>query len=188
MKILSKPHKMQPNFSWDTPSAALEAKKRMVILPIDDKIPDEDQVVFVQDDLWVPISVVNGNIHILPGVPRLFESLLDGLKPKLLPRLTDPEGKGVHRLLFSTPLPESEVAGYLTELSSRVESKGIKVGSYPRWGKKNNTVTLVGRDLELMKSLIPEVERSVQGRRVRSEGEDDEGGDFDPDTGTLKSG
>jgi hypothetical protein len=42
-------------------------------------------------------------------------------------------------------LPESEVAPYLTELAAVVEPKGVKVGSYPRWGKKNNTVTLVGK-------------------------------------------
>lgn len=42
-------------------------------------------------------------------------------------------------------MPESTVAGYLTELAAKVEPKGVKVGSYPRWGKKTNTVTLVGR-------------------------------------------
>lgn len=42
-------------------------------------------------------------------------------------------------------MPESAVAAYLTELAARVEAKGVKVGSYPRWGKKRNTVTLVGR-------------------------------------------
>lgn len=63
----------------------------------------------------------------------------------MLPRLTDPEGKGIARVIISTPLPESEVAAYLTELAELVEPKGVKVGSYPRWGKKRNTVTLVGR-------------------------------------------
>ncbi len=42
-------------------------------------------------------------------------------------------------------MPESAVASYLTELAERVEPKGVKVGSYPRWGRKRNTVTLVGR-------------------------------------------
>lgn len=150
MKALSKPHPSQPNFSYDTPSPALEAKKRMIRLPMDTSRSEEGQVLFVDDSLWVPISVVNGNIHILPGVPRLFEALLEGLKPLLLPRLTDPEGKGTFRLLFSTPMAESAVAGYLTELAAKVEPKGIKVGSYPRWGRKRNTVTLVGRDKEYM--------------------------------------
>ncbi|KAF2180057.1 Molybdopterin binding protein [Zopfia rhizophila CBS 207.26] len=187
MKRLSKPHKSQPNFDWSTPSAALTAKKRMVELPLDDSRPYEDQVIFVNDSLWVPISCVNGNIHILPGVPRLFQNMLDDLKPHLLPRLTDPEGKGVHRILFSTPMAESAIAEYLTQLASKAEPKGVKVGSYPRWGKEHNTVTLVGRDLEYMESLIPDVEKAVQGRRVSVEGEDDSDNP-DPEAGKLASG
>lgn len=81
----------------------------------------------------------------MPGVPRLFEKLLDGLKPLLLPRLSDPEGKGICRILISTPMSESAVAPYLTALAEKVEPQGVKVGSYPRWGKSRNTVTLVGR-------------------------------------------
>ena len=150
MKRLSKPHASQPNFSYDVPSPALEAKKRMIRLPIDTTRSEEGQVFFVDESLWVPLSVVNGNIHIFPGVPRLFQAMLDGLKPLLLPRLTDPEGKGIYRILISTPQAESAVAGYLTELAAKVEPKGIKVGSYPRWGKSRNTVTLVGRDKEYM--------------------------------------
>jgi molybdopterin-biosynthesis enzyme MoeA-like protein len=186
MKRLSKPHKSQPNFSWDTPSQALTAKKRMIELPLDDALPDEDQVIFTNDSLWVPIACVNHNVHILPGVPRLFESMLDGLKPRLLPRLTDPEGKGVLRILISTPMAESAVAGYLTELAAKAEPKGVKVGSYPRWGKSRNTVTLVGRNVEFMESLVPEVEKAVQGRRVATEGEDDS--DDDASAGKPASG
>jgi hypothetical protein len=45
--------------------------------------------------------------------------------------------------------------------------------SYPRWGKARNTVTLVGKDKEYMDSLVPEVEKGVEGKRVVKEGEDD---------------
>lgn len=181
MKSLSKPHPSQPNFSYDVPSPALEAKKRMIRLPIDTSRDDTDQVLFVDESLWVPISVVNGNIHILPGVPRLFEKLLEGLKPGLVPRLTDPEGKGVYRLLISTPMAESAVATYLTELAAEVEPHGIKVGSYPRWGKKRNSVTLVGRNKEYMEKILPEVEKNVEGKLV--EHEDDMDKSDDPDEG-----
>lgn len=174
MKKLSKPHPNQPNFKWDEDSPTLKAKLRMVELPTDEKRADKDQVIFPREELWVPVSCVNGNVHILPGVPRLFEKLLDGLKPLLLPRLIDPEGKGIHRIIISTPQPESEVAPYLTELAGRVESKGVKVGSYPRWGKKRNTVTLVGKDQEFLESLVAEVEKNIDGKRVMAEGEDDE--------------
>lgn len=176
MKKLSRPHPSQPNFDWETPSKALDAKKRMVELPLDDSKDLSEQVVFVADDLWVPLAVVNGNVHILPGVPRLFERILECYKPRLLPRLADPEGKGVYRILISTPLAESAVAEHLTELAQETEPKGVKIGSYPRWGKPRNTVTLVGRDREYMDSLVPRVEKMVHGRRVNFEGEDDDAG------------
>ena len=181
MKKLSKPHPSQPSFSYDVPSPALEAKKRMIRLPIDTSRDDKDQVQFVDESLWVPIAVVNGNVHILPGVPRLFEKLLEGLKPGLVPRLTDPEGKGVYRILISTPMAESAVATYLTELAKKAEPRGVKVGSYPRWGRKRNSVTLVGRDKGYMEEILPEVEENVQGKRVEREDELDESDD--PDEG-----
>ena len=159
----------------------------MVRLPLDLSRPLDDQVLYVTDDLWVPICVVNGNIHILPGVPSLFRTMLDSMKPRLLPRLSDPEGKGIHRILISTPMPESAVAEFLTQLAEKVEPKGVKVGSYPRWGKQNNTVTLVGRDLAYMLSLVPEVEKGVNGHRVIVEGEDDPV-ESDPEAGKLSSG
>ncbi|KAK7417572.1 hypothetical protein QQX98_004538 [Neonectria punicea] len=145
MKQMSKPHPNQPKFDWDVDSPALTAKLRMARLPIDESRDLKKQAIFSHEDLWVPVAVVNGNVHILPGIPRLFTKLLDGLKPLVLPRLVDPEGKGTHRILISTPLPESGVAAFLTELAARVEPRGIKVGSYPRWGKSRNTVTLVGK-------------------------------------------
>lgn len=174
MKKLSKPHPSQPNFSWDEESPAKTAKLRMVELPTDAARDPKSQAIFPVDDMWVPVACINGNVHVLPGIPRLFERLLDGLKPFLLPRLTDPDGKGTLRVLISTPLPESEVAPYLTELAERVEGRGVKVGSYPRWGKKSNTVTLVGRDVEFIEGLVDEVVRNVKGRRVTVEGEDDD--------------
>jgi len=115
MKKLSKPHPSQPNFSWDEDTPARKAKLRMVELPTDESRDLKKQVIFPHKDLWVPVACVNGNVHILPGIPS------------------------------STPQAESEVATYLTELAGRVEPKGVKVGSYPRWGKNTNTVTLVGR-------------------------------------------
>ncbi|PNP75680.1 hypothetical protein FNYG_11089 [Fusarium nygamai] len=175
MKLMSKVHPNQPKFDWDVDSPARRAKLRMAELPIDESRDLKKQALFPHEDLWVPVSVVNGNIHILPGVPRLFQRLLDGLKPHILPRLSDPEGKGTHRVLFSTPLPESGVADYLTTLAAKVGPKGVKVGSYPRWGKKNNTVTLVGRDLDYLESLVDEVQAGIQGLRVdaESDGEED---------------
>ncbi|QKX58446.1 uncharacterized protein TRUGW13939_05570 [Talaromyces rugulosus] len=174
MKKLTKPHPTQPDFNWDEPSSALTARLRMIELPYDENIDEDKQSVFVADDSWVPITTVNGNVHVLPGVPRLFEKLLDGLKEVVVvPRLADPAGNGSYRVLISTPLPESTVAGYLTDLALRVAPHGVKVGSYPRWGKKRNTVTLVGSDKDYIDSIVADVAQNVQGRRVATEDEDD---------------
>ncbi|KAF8421649.1 molybdopterin binding domain protein [Tirmania nivea] len=155
---------------WDTPSAQLDARLRMATFPAGEGV----DYLFVDDDLWVPIVVVNHNIYILPGVPKLFRGLLESLTPVLLERgRISPATQRIHRVIISTPLPESAVAEYLATLQARVEARGVKVGSYPRWGKKRNTVTLVGRDLEFLESLVPEVERGVEGVRVMVEGDDD---------------
>lgn len=75
MVKLSKPHKNQPDFSWDVESPQKTARLRMVQLPIDESRDISKQVIFPRQELWVPVSVVNGNIHILPGVPRLCKHL-----------------------------------------------------------------------------------------------------------------
>ena len=66
------------------------------------------------------------------------------MKPLILSRLTNPGGKGIVRVTISTPLAESAMAEYLTQLAARVQPHGVKVGSYPRWNEATNTVTLVG--------------------------------------------
>jgi molybdopterin-biosynthesis enzyme MoeA-like protein len=71
MKRLSRPHKSQPNFSWDEDTPALKARLRMVELPTDQSRDLQKQFLFPRDDMWVPVAVVNGNVHILPGIPRL---------------------------------------------------------------------------------------------------------------------
>lgn len=76
MKRLSKPHPSQSAFDWDTDSPALQAKLRMVVLPTDENREASKQFIFPHSDLWVPVNVVNGNIHILPGVPRLCKCFL----------------------------------------------------------------------------------------------------------------
>ena len=155
---------------WDTPTPQLEARLRMATLPVGEGV----EYIFPDEDLWVPVVIVNHNIHILPGVPELFQSLLESLTPYLLARgHVSPVTQQIHRVLLSTPLSESAVAEYLANLQERIESKGVKVGSYPRWEKKKNTVALVGRDLAYLESLVPELEKAIQGVRVQVEGEDD---------------
>lgn len=170
MRTVTSARQNAPPFDWDTPSPTLRARMRMATLPTGEGV----KVLYVGgEDMWVPIVVVNYNVHILPGVPGIFVQLLEGLKElwRVEGRI-DEQGKSV-RVLISTPLQESEVASYLEELQERVGKRGIKIGSYPRWGKKRNTITLVGADKVFIESVVSEVEKATKGRRVTEEGEDD---------------
>ncbi|KAI9928683.1 hypothetical protein ASPWEDRAFT_127527 [Aspergillus wentii DTO 134E9] len=163
---------LRPDTPVDEESPKFKALLREINIPVDSRRPLEEQAIFNLEDSYSPVPVVNGNIHMLPGVPSWYERLLDGLKPYILPRLDSEAGK-IHRVLISTPLPESEVSLFLEGFAKRVEADDIKVGSYERTGYKNNTVTLVGRHLDQLERLVPEVEKGVNGRRVMTEGEDD---------------
>lgn len=77
MKRLSTARELPPDFSWDSDSSALRAKLRAVTLPFDQSKPESEQCLFTSEEYWVPVSVVNGNVHILPGIPRLCK------RPKL---------------------------------------------------------------------------------------------------------
>ena len=69
----STPHPSQLNFDWETDSPARRARLRMIEMPWDESRDPKKQTIFTHDELWVPVNVVNGNIHILPGVPELCE-------------------------------------------------------------------------------------------------------------------
>ncbi|KAJ6258979.1 hypothetical protein Dda_5874 [Drechslerella dactyloides] len=158
----------EPTFDWDTPSPRLTAKLRMATLPKGPKC----HIYYPSADLWVPIAIVNDNVHILPGIPLLFQQMLEGLLPVLQPRI-EAARRDLFRVMISTPQPESQMAEYLTALQARVQDHGVKVGSYPRWGKPRNTVTLVGRDREYIEGLLPEVTAQLDGVRVAEEADAD---------------
>lgn len=133
--------------------------------------PENAEVMFPAKDLWVPVVVANRNVFILPGVPRLFKTLLMGLKPLIASNV--PPGRRQHRLIIATEEPESVIAPYLTELQKRVAEEGIKVGSYPKW-KDGVKVSLLGRNLARLEELIEEVEAGINGKRANEEDEERE--------------
>src|ERR1700710_82586 len=114
-----------------------EARKRMVIFP------SPAEILRTREDMWVPVVVVNGNVHILPGIPKLFESLLDSLEPRLLSLIEERGLKDTkfYRSQIATAHGEGEIAQFLLDLQGR--SSGVKIGSYPKWGMDENGVRVV---------------------------------------------
>ncbi|KAG2184175.1 hypothetical protein INT44_009190 [Umbelopsis vinacea] len=138
-----------------------EARKRMVIFP------HPAEIVRTREDMWVPIVVVNSNVHILPGIPKLFENLADSLTPRILNLI---EKRGLkdtkfYRAQIATSHNEGEIAPYLLDLQGRASA--VKIGSYPKWGTDSNgvrvVVSVIGRDEAQVQKYGDEVQERLSG-------------------------
>ena len=141
-----------------------EARKRMAIFPYPAEIIRTNP-----EELWVPVVVVNSNIHILPGIPRLFERLITLLRPRF-DRLVDEKGGmgRYYRVQVATKLPEGDIAPCLSELQKQVDEKNLKIGSYPKWGVTEDgtrvVVSVVGRDQQDVKIIGDQLVDQIEGR------------------------
>ncbi|EDR10567.1 uncharacterized protein LACBIDRAFT_184023 [Laccaria bicolor S238N-H82] len=142
------------------------ATRRMALFP------EKAEVIFVGEDIWVPVVRLEGKLCIFPGIPALFQKMLHGLTPFLpLP----PKSERPLRIQIFTERAESMIAPYLTSLQERLKPHGIQVGSYPVL-YKGVFVSLIGRDLESkedggvwLAEVAKEVEQAVDGRVVSEE-------------------
>jgi molybdopterin-biosynthesis enzyme MoeA-like protein len=100
-----------------------EGQLRMALLPT----PDQ---VYSTPDSWVPLVRVK-NVLILPGVPRLFHSMIDNWFEQHLP-LSGLKIEPKIRCLVKTYERESVLAKRLCEIQSQVTSEHIEIGSYPK--------------------------------------------------------
>ena len=137
----------------------ITARKRMALFP-----NKHAEVIFPTERLWVPVVRMAGKLCILPGVPRLFEALLDGME-SYIP--LDPNRPRPYRVLIHTRLPESNISPFLVKLTDKCKHNGIKIGSYPKWNNGVD-VSLIGNDWDELEKLIPEVEKEVEGKLIES--------------------
>ncbi|GAA5863313.1 hypothetical protein JCM1840_007479 [Sporobolomyces johnsonii] len=134
-----------------------KARLRMALFP------KGAEVLFVQEDLWVPVVRVGGKVCILPGVPKLFERLITGLASHYIP--LPPSSEKPYRILVHTEIPESSIAPFLTELHERVRKEGIRVGSYPKL-LRGVDVSLIGKNEDRLHELAQEVIKELKGELV----------------------
>ncbi|TCD68792.1 hypothetical protein EIP91_009806 [Steccherinum ochraceum] len=135
------------------------ARERMALFP------DKAEVLFIAPDVWVPVVRLEGKLCVFPGIPKLFQRMLTGLTP-FLP-LPPPHERPFRQQIF-TSQPESSIAPYLTELSTRTKAQGIRVGSYPLLAR-GVYVALIGRDQPAVQSIAQEVVQKLEGRLVTEE-------------------
>ncbi|KAE8213565.1 hypothetical protein CF327_g2933 [Tilletia walkeri] len=143
----------------DQTEEMITARRRMALFP-----SKNVEVIFPTPTLWVPVVRMAGKLCILPGVPRLFEALLDGLVPYIS---IDKDAPRPYRVLVRTKLPESSIAPFLTKLAERVKAEDIKVGSYPKLFQ-HVEVSLIGTDLDALKKYGDEVAKELDGEIIAS--------------------
>ncbi|KAN0094537.1 MoaB/Mog domain containing protein [Tylopilus felleus] len=135
------------------------ARKRMALFPHD------AEVLFVAPDIWVPVVRLEGKLCVFPGIPSLFQKMLDNLG-QFLP-LPPPHARPC-RLQVFTNLPESSIAPFLGTLQKRVNSEGIRIGSYPLL-QRGVYVSLIGANRDRVREVAEQVEKEVEGRIVSEE-------------------
>ncbi|KAL0570644.1 hypothetical protein V5O48_011311 [Marasmius crinis-equi] len=202
-ETLRRMNEMNKHRSWmaTMDSQQREATKRMALFP------EHAEVLFIGRDIWVsndrecvlnaqPVVRLQGKLCVFPGIPALFQKMLDGLT-NYLP--VPPPCERPLRIQVFTERPESMIAPYLTSLQARVKADGIQVGSYPVLNQ-GVFVCLIGRDLPSyvnsdgknpkkgppriwLAEVAKEVEREIGGRVVSEEEvaeKKEAAGKFDP--------
>lgn len=138
------------------------ARRRMALFP-----KHHTEILFVQPHLWVPVVRLHHKIYILPGVPTLFQQLLQALLWHYIP--LPPESEKPHRVTIQTTHPESIIAPILTDFSTRFRGGGkvddrvggsqggIKIGSYPNLITGQVTVSLIGSELDRLNVVADQI-------------------------------
>lgn len=98
-----------------------------------------------------------GNVHVMAGVPSIFEAMLEGLLPTLVggaPLLSD---------TLRVELPEGEIAGPLGALAER--HSDVSFGSYPfiQDGRFGANVVVRGADAERVAAAMAALRDAFSG-------------------------
>ncbi|MFZ9889354.1 MAG: competence/damage-inducible protein A, partial [Myxococcota bacterium] len=115
------------------------ARRRMALLP-------SGSDVLPVPALWVPVVVVE-NVYVLPGVPVMFERMLDAVADRFV-------GERLHLVVLHTDAYEGDIAAAMEE--AQRQNPTVRIGSYPQFRKSrecNVMVTLEGTDPTAVEAL-----------------------------------
>jgi len=116
---------------------SLESALRMADIPVGAELLWDGEIFF-------PVVAMEG-VHILPGVPKLFQMKFDAVAHRF-------RGEKVIRRAFTTTESEPAISNRLSDAQGRWP--GVEIGSYPQFDRKPWTVsvTLDSRDLEALEA------------------------------------
>jgi len=158
LQLMEAHYKARAESRGETFTGLKEDTKRMA------ELPDPADLLPVEG-LWVPVVRVE-NVHVLPGVPNLFERMVQGVLPTL-------EGTPLHREMVYTQQSESDIAPVLRD--AQQAHPEIAIGSYPRYVPQGYVesdpkpyrvmVTFDGPDPDATLKLSQQVEDAISGFR-----------------------
>jgi len=122
--------------------------------------------ILITPGLWVPLVVAGGNVHILPGIPRLFQSMVEAHVVKF-------KGPASHSRELFANVGEGDVAAPLAQVAALFPA--VRIGSYPNTrfdmndpGKNEKLMwrvkfVLEGRDEEAVAAAAAAVLETIPG-------------------------
>lgn len=117
--------------------------------------------------LWVPLCVVE-NVYILPGIPRLFERMVDANLHRF-------QGTPIHRRVFATNVAEGDISDPLRAVAG--EFPDLSIGSYPQMPSKDEAtgllvhetvVTVDARDPQRLELVTAQLLQRIANLRERA--------------------
>ena len=126
-----------------------EARQRMA------RLPHGAQVI--ANKVTVAPGFRIGNVHVMAGVPAIFEAMLDAVLP------TIEGGQPILSRSIDCPYPEGQIGGPLGEIQKRHPLTSI--GSYPRFeaGNYSTEIVIRSRDEEKLNAAEAEVASMLAG-------------------------
>ncbi|CAO3616777.1 unnamed protein product [Cunninghamella echinulata] len=156
--LLLRSKQLSSSTTKTTEIAPLDGYKQMATFP------SPSQHIRAHDQIPIPIILVNNNVYILPGIPRLFKLLLHSLSHHIKQKITTTTTPFYRRQIGSKK-PEGIIANLLTELQKSVQKDNIKIGSYPKLNDPNLSVviSLVGKDTSKLDEITKIIVEKIDG-------------------------
>jgi molybdenum cofactor synthesis domain-containing protein len=133
-----------------------EARKRMALIP-------EGATLHSTPGLWVPLVVVN-NVFIFPGVPKIFQKMLEANKSLFS------GGVKIYRAILRTKKLEGDIALALSNCQK--EFPGCEIGSYPQTAENDERSVMVSfesSDKAILEQAVNRVMKEIDGVREDKE-------------------
>jgi molybdenum cofactor synthesis domain-containing protein len=124
------------------------ARQKMADIP--------DTATLIDNPLSAAPGFILDNVHVLPGVPAIFQAMFEGVRSFL------PGGKVMTRITVQCDTGEGNIATIMASVQSRYE--GVSIGSYPWFkpGQFGTAVVVSGLDQAVTESAAKDVESEVR--------------------------